>query len=373
MKSKLLLIFVSAFALSFIPQLALAGGAPSEFSWLVGIPGISGRENVGFNEYINALYALAISLAALIAVVKIVIAGAKYMMDDIVTHKSEAKQDIWNALLGLLIIIGAVIILNTINTDLTNVQVDATPATVNDDPGQFFNRQAALIEDAISRNTPWVESTCPGGYGIASEFGLSRSCQSECAGIPGQFSWGVVYHTCSYAQDVADQCNPQATVLCCETIKGGDWDWDENSCSGMISEEIRIAECYDDHQTWDAAYNTCRTTRCNRQTDLRCCESYNGTYANGSCSIDTYNEEQDDGNGTQDYQASQCVVVDGGLWNYTSGECDERDEQYGYDIIPNQQFVDPNYNPQDRCDSLEEQMGIEVEYVANIRSCRWSN
>jgi hypothetical protein len=42
-------------------------------------------------------------------------------------------------------------------------------------------------------------------------------------------------------------------------------------------------------------------------------------------------------------------------------------------VISNQLYVDPNGNPQEVCASLEQQMGIPVEYVANIRSCRWSN
>ena len=85
--------------------------------YLVGLP-IDNQGN--FNEYINLLYKMSISIAALLAVVKIIIAGAKYMLSDIVTNKSEAKKDIQGALLGLLLIIGAVILLNTINPALTD-------------------------------------------------------------------------------------------------------------------------------------------------------------------------------------------------------------------------------------------------------------
>ena len=122
-----LLTFI-CFSVIFLPLVTLGmesggnGGGLGKvpgFIPLVGIPGISGNET-GLNEYINALYRLSISLAALLAVVKIVIAGAKYMLDDIVTHKEEAKQDIWGALMGLLVIVGAVLILNTVNSDLTN-------------------------------------------------------------------------------------------------------------------------------------------------------------------------------------------------------------------------------------------------------------
>ena len=109
------------------------GGALGDipaFIPLVGIPGINGNEP-GLEMYINAIYRLAISLAALLAVVKIVIAGAKYMLDDIVTHKEEAKQDIWGALMGLLVIIAAVVILNTINSDLTKTNLLLDSVTID--------------------------------------------------------------------------------------------------------------------------------------------------------------------------------------------------------------------------------------------------
>ncbi len=82
---------------------------------------------------------MSISIAALLAVVKIIIAGAKYMLSDIVTTKGEAKKDIRGALLGLLLIIGAVIILNTINPALTDgglniKKLEKVSTTINPPP-----------------------------------------------------------------------------------------------------------------------------------------------------------------------------------------------------------------------------------------------
>ncbi len=285
MKSKLLLFFVSAFALSLIPQLALAGGEPEGFSWLVGIPGVSGGEGTGFNQYINALYALAISLAALIAVVKIVIAGAKYMMDDIVTHKSEAKQDIWNALLGLLIIIGAVIILNTINTDLTNVQVDATPATVNDDPLQFVDRFANQCSEAMSQNTQCSSITCSS---FINSNVTDAWCREMCRTVYGGFMDYTGINECYFVQSVADQCDAQGSRQCCESVQGGTWNNSatSNRCGGLeAAEEVRIRQCYSGgNGTWDEAAGTCRTTDCNPNTSSQCCElGFGGSLEGGRC------------------------------------------------------------------------------------------
>jgi len=123
----------------FLPTWVLA----ADFISLVGIPGVpdNGQD---LNKYFNAIYRLSISLAALLAVVRIVLAGAKYMLTDIVPAKGEALEDIKGALLGLLIILGAVLILSTINYDLThyNIKFDAVeeppPPPPPDDLWQAF-------------------------------------------------------------------------------------------------------------------------------------------------------------------------------------------------------------------------------------------
>lgn len=76
-----------------------------------------------FEEYINFLYGFSIALAALLAVIKIVIAGAKYMLDDVITGKEQAKKDIQGAILGLLLILSAVIILELINPQLIKREI----------------------------------------------------------------------------------------------------------------------------------------------------------------------------------------------------------------------------------------------------------
>lgn len=92
----------------------------SGFVPLVGIPGLDAR-GYNVNEYINALYVLSISVAAFLVVLRLILAGLQYMFSDIVTNKEAAKKDIRNAFVGLFIVVGAVIILNTINPQLTNL------------------------------------------------------------------------------------------------------------------------------------------------------------------------------------------------------------------------------------------------------------
>jgi hypothetical protein len=103
------------FALLLItPCVALAA---QKYQPLVNIPGVTDDKG-SFSSYISFLYAASISIAGLLAVIKIIIAGVKYMMTDVVSTKSNAKGEITGALLGLLLILGAYLILNTINPRL---------------------------------------------------------------------------------------------------------------------------------------------------------------------------------------------------------------------------------------------------------------
>ncbi|MCA9365281.1 hypothetical protein KC723_00115 [Candidatus Kaiserbacteria bacterium] len=118
MKSKLIIsIFFITF---FTPVLALAA---IPFRPLVGIPGFNGGEEISLNLFVNRFFLTCIALAALLAVVKLVIAGFKYMMTDVVTSKEDAKNDIKGALFGLLVVASTVLILSTINEKITNFDI----------------------------------------------------------------------------------------------------------------------------------------------------------------------------------------------------------------------------------------------------------
>jgi hypothetical protein len=103
-----------------------------------------------FNDYINAVYLMFISIAALIAVVKIIIAGVKYMFSDIVTQKSDAKNDIKGALLGLLVILSAVVVLTIINPDLATFDPEISQidrAELQQNQGGSSTEDATAIEN----------------------------------------------------------------------------------------------------------------------------------------------------------------------------------------------------------------------------------
>ncbi|OGI57066.1 hypothetical protein A3B85_02260 [Candidatus Nomurabacteria bacterium RIFCSPHIGHO2_02_FULL_37_13] len=80
--------------------------------------------------YLNLMIKLVIGLSAVMAVVMIVIGGIEYMTSELPGNKESGRERIRNAILGLLIALGAYALLNTINPELLNSDVKIDQATI---------------------------------------------------------------------------------------------------------------------------------------------------------------------------------------------------------------------------------------------------
>jgi cytochrome bd-type quinol oxidase subunit 1 len=111
---------------SFLWGLALFLGAEEalaelpDYTPLVNLPGIQ-EGSTSIPAFINRVYIFTIVIGALLGVVKIALAGAKYSMGDVITNKEEAKKDIMGVLLGLVVLLAPWIVLNTIYPGLLNL------------------------------------------------------------------------------------------------------------------------------------------------------------------------------------------------------------------------------------------------------------
>ena len=120
----ILIIFASFSHFSFA---AVGLPAQPDYTPLIGIPGITDggglNKDTSLPEYINKIYFLLIAVGGMIAVVRIVLAGVKYSLSDVVTNKGEAKEDIKGVLLGLALLLLPWVVLNTIYPQLTNLDI----------------------------------------------------------------------------------------------------------------------------------------------------------------------------------------------------------------------------------------------------------
>lgn len=98
-------------------------------------------EYCNFGDYLNLVIELAIALAAVMLVIKLVIHGYTYMTQDVPFMKLQAKTKIGESLIGILLALTAYLILNTINPRLVsnNVTLEKAVLTVQTeiDSGTF--------------------------------------------------------------------------------------------------------------------------------------------------------------------------------------------------------------------------------------------
>lgn len=125
MPAVLLLIFLimllSAPLLTFATSHLIEAYVP-----LVGIPGVT--DTGDFKGFLEGAFKIGLAIAATLAVVMITIGGFQYMTTDSVYNKTEGKDKIQNAIVGLLIALLIWLILFTINPKLLNFDIDIPEA-----------------------------------------------------------------------------------------------------------------------------------------------------------------------------------------------------------------------------------------------------
>lgn len=144
---RFLLLFIVSGLLFLSTPIGVDAQDNTEYRLLAPIPGVSTEEggvpcvskdddgNIIMDEngntipcataksYIPGIIVLIIGIAGVLAVIKIIFGGILYMSTDAIGGKSEGKGHITDALWGLLLIVSAWIILNTINPDLVNLNL----------------------------------------------------------------------------------------------------------------------------------------------------------------------------------------------------------------------------------------------------------
>ncbi|HEY0220969.1 MAG TPA: hypothetical protein VGC58_01970, partial [Candidatus Paceibacterota bacterium] len=103
---------------TFLPLMILFVFIPVEaqetgYQFLAPLP-IEGNPS-NLSDYIPGIIKLAIGIAAVMAFVMITFGGIKYATTDAISGKDEGRKHIWDAVIGLVLVLGAYAILYTIN------------------------------------------------------------------------------------------------------------------------------------------------------------------------------------------------------------------------------------------------------------------
>jgi len=160
MKKTNLLILIFLIIIVVIPTSFLYSADTTTHYKLISedIPFVSQVEKSGgglFN-YINAFFRLGIGVGILLAVLMFVYNGILYMTSDVIGKKAEAKSAFFNIIGGVVLILTAVLILQTINPDLVSFGLGnrlnniTPPSGENKYPNIFQNRLTTPPDGKLS-------------------------------------------------------------------------------------------------------------------------------------------------------------------------------------------------------------------------------
>jgi hypothetical protein len=146
----------------------------TEYCLLAPIPvgeGGAQAEKTTAETFIPGLFRLGIMLATGLAVLYIIWGGVQYMSTDAWGGKNDAKDTIWNAVMGLLLALSAWLIIATINPNLMNFNLSIERFEIKEDVNLPTGSEAAdgyaltpdevvadnAIEKRLGDNTPPVK------------------------------------------------------------------------------------------------------------------------------------------------------------------------------------------------------------------------
>jgi len=93
-------------------------------------PNTNNGQSSSLSSYLNPMITIFIGICAVLAVIMILMGGIEYMTSELISSKEAGKERIRNALLGLVLALGAWTILHTINPNLLNSDINAPDANV---------------------------------------------------------------------------------------------------------------------------------------------------------------------------------------------------------------------------------------------------
>lgn len=145
--SFIVFIFIAGFA-------SITIAAEGDFVPLETIPGVIDAETAKDpSKFFNGLFTFGIAIAGFLAVIMIAYGGIQYMSTDAVSGKGEGREKITYAIMGLLLVLFAYILLNTINPDILKFDLfNKTGTNINN--SKILQQSSGSIDVNISAGIP---------------------------------------------------------------------------------------------------------------------------------------------------------------------------------------------------------------------------
>lgn len=154
----------------------------------------AGVKTTTMSQYLSGGIKLLIALGAALAVLYAIIGGTQYVAASInPSAKKDALERVWNALIGLAIILTSYLLLNSINPKLVDVKFElepVTPRAIAVTPqvavvSKYWNDDTAVRNELSKANVKVKSPSCNeiNQLGCASVYGLGRNAITGLRGL----------------------------------------------------------------------------------------------------------------------------------------------------------------------------------------------
>ncbi len=187
-------------------------------------------------EYIKVLVRIAIGVIGILAVVMIVISGVQYMGSAMVTEKEGAKQRLTGAVLGLILAVSSVLLLRTINPQLTTLKIgdDKFQGGVDGVAAQLKIPEALLIEYSNSKGSG-TNINIGEATGASAELG-EKTIKERCGDLTTINNLDAVFK--SAAGQAGISCNLLKATYVLESSCGKNLSSKGNTAVGILQQEM---------------------------------------------------------------------------------------------------------------------------------------
>jgi len=179
----------------------------STYKLLAPLPGLSeikASDNIG--KYFNIMVEIAIGLCAVLAVIMLVIGGIQYMGDESIFGKTKGKEQMIQAIFGLLIAVGSYALLNTISPDLLGAKglnIKQVSAEIQEEKelipweGTSIGANATTLckEGYTNVNVPWAGTNDKKFINVCKSISINLSKMLTDARAAGYYLTGSGYRT----------------------------------------------------------------------------------------------------------------------------------------------------------------------------------
>lgn len=212
-------------------------GSIGEYSTtpLAPLPGFTGNPNLG--QWLESLFTMLIVIAGILALIMIIVGGITYVTSESFGEKGKGKGYIMNAIAGLVLALGAWVILNTINPNLAedlNIKIPTVTldgptkewAGGNAAPGTNIAPTALLNGQPIIMGMPWPDDSQQRGQLSAVGISVVSSGNSNCTPTAGTPNCTSVYFDGPASGIIQEIINFKSTCGNCDiVITGGSEAW----------------------------------------------------------------------------------------------------------------------------------------------------